>query len=1369
VSIESGPDRTLVSRLPLPLAQLYLGAHTAPTPLEAHSRSFFLWEAMLKLLGSVALVHYAALPHEQQTVTRRLANLARPSLGHWWEFVRLLVPLLAERGDRHFAAVQRLLLETPTDIPVLTTLLEGLRQQSEPSSKARPGSYAAHLFIELLSYRNRELGHGVDRLRSPGFYVRMGRLLLDSAEEILRWLDTLAGRRLLFLTRSPAADELSQLEMIGEVPTPRGGLSFDAESTGYVPAAEQLYLLTPENSPLTGSPFCVKGLLPLDLLIQYAADTSEVSFFNASGGRPRVEYICYATGRFSTRRDPEGKYLPVLTDLLGLQAAKAPRRAAEALEQIRPPSKEDTQEAAPPEAVPPTRAAPPRQIGEFEVVCRLGQGHTSELLRGWQPLLERPVLLKCLTAVAGSDQRERFLQEIRVLGQARHPNLPATYGSGSQADFLFYAREWIEGVDLAHFLRRLRDAFQGPADLDLRAWHQILSEAAGVPPPSNLQAMAGRPWFVRVADLGRQVASAAQALHQLGIVHRNITPSSILLAADGLRAVLVSLGVAQGRTTDEARTWEGAVIVGTPAYASPEQVQGNERWLDGRSDIYSLGAVLWELLTLRPLRQGQNVAEILEQALADAVEPIRRYNPRVPRDLETICNKCLKREPAQRYVSAQDLADDLRRFLQGEAITAHRRSFLDRVSRWFRRLSWKDTDVVPVVPAAPRPPRPQAPAPSPAPVAEAGGTSAAAVTATTRSAPTEAAGPLQAPDQAFSSQTIVTLYPAPIAITYRRFCQETEPRARLEALFSVLEASVRYLVTLGISDLFHCLAESGRDTAPLLDHPDFDFLRKPRPMVLGKWVGALRETARLLATRELAGRLIAELPATCKPGGVVDANLLRSLVDQRNEYAHPDGSIRIPTEKCRTVLRDYRPCLEEALREIRFVCRYPLGFVSPFAGMPAAAEQRYYHLHSCMGAWVNGTSRALDIKTTALLREDLPFVVTPDGCRLLYLWPLLLERRSAYTGRRTLWVFQEIADHHRPFLTTVRAAAIDVPEDWSPDLQPEPAASHSWLMKRLAALPPAPQVPPELHLVDRLLPATGGKLIGQEIGSNRLLSVVALGGFGTIYAAEAADGARLAVKVMESRASVGQLARFNQEIEKLRLAADHPGVIRCFEHGDVDVGGHVCPWYSMEFALGGDLRSSIDKRKGLLKGQVPWHDPAARAEVCREFAAITEAVAHLHSLQIVHRDIKPGNVLIMEDGSLRLSDFGLVKNLQPSEEALRHGPQSSVGGAAGTPGYMAPEQARGQEVGKTADVYALGVLLAELALGERPRTGSPYEAPTTGSTLQNKSLEKLPKDLRSFIQRCTAVAPDSRPEDAAVLRQTFAELCAQSKVEQDTT
>jgi hypothetical protein len=614
----------------------------------------------------------------------------------------------------------------------------------------------------------------------------------------------------------------------------------------------------------------------------------------------------------------------------------------------------------------------------------------------------------------------------------------------------------------------------------------------------------------------------------------------------------------------------------------------------------------------------------------------------------------------------------------------------------------------------------------------------------------------------FSSQLVVTLYPATIAFPYRRFYQETEARSRLDSLFCVVEATVRYLLTLGIGDLFHCLAEPGRDAAELPGNPVFDFLRLRKPVPLGTWVDALAETARALAGEEQSKRILQELPEVCRPDSRFVQELVKPLVQQRNRCAHPDGTIHVSTEECKKILRDYRPRLEEMLREVQFVCRYPLGFLSPFAGMTAADGSHYYHLHACMGAGVRSTGRAADVKADIELRVDLPFVATPEGTRLLYLWPLLLQRRSQYTGHRTLWVFQEIPEDKGRFLTRARWAAIDAREDYSDKLHDRPAADHAWLLERLRGLPPAPHVPAELCLAERLCPTRGGKLVGQEVGSNRLLAALAIGGFGTIYASEAADGKRVAVKVIETRLSDAQLARFRQEFDKLRLAAEHRGIVRCFEYGDIHLDCRICPWYSMEFALGGDLRSQIDGRKVLLKGGIPWLDLAARAAVCAQFAEVAAAVAHLHHLGLVHRDLKPGNVLIMEDGGLRLSDFGLVKNLRPSAETLEHGPHSTTGGSAGTPGYMAPEQARGWDVDQRADVYSLGILLAEMTLGERPQAELLSDTSPTGSTLRKCAvLKHLPRGLRSLIERCTDFDPSRRPENAGALLQEFQQLVRQ--------
>jgi serine/threonine-protein kinase len=268
---------------------------------------------------------------------------------------------------------------------------------------------------------------------------------------------------------------------------------------------------------------------------------------------------------------------------------------------------------------------------------------------------------------------------------------------------------------------------------------------------------------------------------------------------------------------------------------------------------------------------------------------------------------------------------------------------------------------------------------------------------------------------------------------------------------------------------------------------------------------------------------------------------------------------------------------------------------------------------------------------------------------------------------------------------------------------------------------------------------------------------VASGGFGVIYAAEAPDGQRVAVKVIESGGASRHLQRFRQEYEKLRQAGRHPNIIQCYDWGNEILDAREYPRYSMELSLGGDLRRRIDERGGPpQRPLLPWADPSLRGEIVREFTAVAGAAAHLHSLDIVHRDIKPGNVLLMDDGELRLSDFGLVKNLEPSEKSLLQGSPTSSGAVVGTRNYMAPEQEKGQEVEKTADVYALGILLAELATGRRP-DADPFTA--RGSTIPNaQALDGLPRSLVRLILRCTDVKPDRRPADAQAVLDQFVRL-----------
>jgi serine/threonine-protein kinase len=713
-------NEDLLRQLPLPLAQLYRRTHNAKTPQERHHAAYYLWEASLKLLGAVAVVEYAEAGDHDPDLAERLQNLARPSVGHWWEFVRRLVPVLAERGDRGFAPLREVLLGRSRDsLPhaagldaVLLQVLEG-----REGNVARATVRLTELFDRLVRYRNREFGHGAVGQRQPAFYDRVGRALLAGVPEVLSQLDTLAGRRLLYVAdvRRLATGRwlVERYELLGEAPRRLESVDLpDGEAVRRL-LPERLYLEAVALGP--GEKLDSDGprVVSLHPLLTYDPESSEVLFLNARRGRQRVGYLSYCTGRELERedltteqRDLLAQVLRVPVDAPSLAGWAAKSQAEEQLELGHPALSADANGQA--------ALATLRRLGEFELLSELGRGGMGVVYRAWQPSLGRQVAVKSLFRTGDPKAEARFAREIRALGQVEHPQLVKIFVSGSDGEHWYYAMELVEGAPLSAVCDRLQHRSSRPETVDFQAWQEAVSTvcaearqtekplsdsaATGATPPTcttpagNVDAAPsparrGRTYVKQVVELVRQVANAAHALHEHGILHRDIKPGNIMVTADGSQAVLMDLGLAQLADEVGGRLTKTRQFVGTLRYASPEQVLA-VGGLDRRSDVYNLGATLWELLTLRPMFNATDempTPELMRRIQVEEPGRPRKFHPSLSRDLEAIVLKCLEKDASRRYTTARELVRDLERYQAGEPVQARPVGHLQRSWRWCRR------------------------------------------------------------------------------------------------------------------------------------------------------------------------------------------------------------------------------------------------------------------------------------------------------------------------------------------------------------------------------------------------------------------------------------------------------------------------------------------------------------------------------------------------------------------------------------------------------------------------------------------------------------------------------------------------------------
>lgn len=336
---------------------------------------------------------------------------------------------------------------------------------------------------------------------------------------------------------------------------------------------------------------------------------------------------------------------------------------------------------------------PGGRLGDYAIEERIGAGGMGVVYRARQLSLNRIVALKVLPHQLRSSARrlERFRREVEAAARLHHPNIVTVFASGDDGSTAFYAMEYVNGPSLSRVIEVLRRV-PNPAVRDSRFdADQVVSDPG---PSSSCSPCALLPggdaegslnvneYFDRVAKLLAGVAEGLHFAHENDVVHRDIKPSNLWFSGDG-RLRIGDFGLA--RLAKEPSVTQSGEVIGTPYYMAPEQLDGRNSGVDPRTDVYAMGATLYEALTLQPPFPGTSREVVLSRISTEEARPPRKINRAVPRDLETICMKALEKHPRDRYPNAAEMAEDLRRFNSRLPVSARRSGHLHRGLRWCSR------------------------------------------------------------------------------------------------------------------------------------------------------------------------------------------------------------------------------------------------------------------------------------------------------------------------------------------------------------------------------------------------------------------------------------------------------------------------------------------------------------------------------------------------------------------------------------------------------------------------------------------------------------------------------------------------------------
>jgi hypothetical protein len=340
-----------------------------------------------------------------------------------------------------------------------------------------------------------------------------------------------------------------------------------------------------------------------------------------------------------------------------------------------------------PPVTPPQPELTASPVGDFQIVREIGRGGMGIVYEAVQLSLGRRVALKVLPFASALDakQLQRFKNEAQAAAQLHHTNIVPVYAVGCERGVHFYAMQLIDGRPLSEVIQELRETANDPlkkSTLATTIGYHVPTTNGKTEHPASQRSGRERGSFRTAARICAQVADALDYAHEAGVVHRDIKPGNLLLDVRG-NVWITDFGLAQVAT--DVNVTQTGDVVGTLRYMSPEQAAGRRTPVDHRADVYSLGATLYEWLTLQPIFTGEDRVTLLNQILKEEPRPLRELNRTIPIELETIVLKAIAKSPVERYATAGEFAADLRRFLEERPILARRPTIADRTRKWFRR------------------------------------------------------------------------------------------------------------------------------------------------------------------------------------------------------------------------------------------------------------------------------------------------------------------------------------------------------------------------------------------------------------------------------------------------------------------------------------------------------------------------------------------------------------------------------------------------------------------------------------------------------------------------------------------------------------